>query len=143
RELKDSVLVNVGTANQISVGIDKYIDTRRIDIRPLAGTQYICAGAGLCGGRAYAALERFFRQVVETMTGQKTEVLYGKMGELLEKRGMKPGTLTVDTRFCGTRENPQLTGSINHLTLDNFKPEEFIYGVLGGIVEELATFHKV
>lgn len=143
RELKDSVLVNVGTANQISVAIDRYIDTRRIDIRPLAGTQYICAGAGLCGGRAYAALEKFFRQVVEAMTGEKTGSLYGKMGELLEKRGMKPGTLTVDTRFCGTRENPQLTGSVNCLTLENFNPQELTYGVLGGIVEELATFHKV
>lgn len=142
RDLRNSVLVNVGTANQISVGLERYIPTRRMDIRPLAGDQYIFAGAGLCGGRAYAALEKFFRQVVEAMTGEKTEVLYGKMGKLLDQRGMKPGTLTVDTRFCGTRENPELTGSINHLTLENFNPSELTYGVLGGIVEELATFHK-
>lgn len=143
RDLNDSVLVNVGTANQISVGIDRYIDTRRIDIRPLAGGTYICAGAGLCGGRAYAALEKFLRGVVETMTGRKSEVLYERMGALLDQRGMKPGTLTVDTRFCGTRENPELTGSIQNLTLENFQPSELIYGVLGGIVEELASFHKI
>lgn len=142
RSMKDSLLVNVGTSSQISVGVDHYVKTRAVDIRPLVDNNYIFSGAGLCGGRAYAAIERFFRQVVIAMTGEDPGNLYGKMGEMLDKRGMKPGTLKVDTRFCGTRANPELTGSISNLGLDNFKPEEFAYGVLGGIVEELATFYK-
>lgn len=55
---------------------------------------------------------------------------------------MKKDTLEIDTRFCGTRANPELTGGVKGLTLANFTPEEFTYGVLGGIVEELATFYK-
>lgn len=142
RDMADSLLVNVGTSSQISVSVDRYVKTRSVDLRPLADDRYIFVGAGLCGGRAYAALERFFRQVVQTMTGEDPGVLYGKMGELLEKRGMKPGRLTVDTRFCGTRANPELTGGVKNLGLDNFTPEEFTYGVLGGIVEELDTFYQ-
>ena len=142
RDMADSLLVNVGTSSQISVSVDRYVKTKAVDLRPLCDDRYIFVGAGLCGGRAYAALERFFRQVVQTMTGEDPGVLYGKMGALLEKRGMKPGRLSVDTRFCGTRANPELTGGIKNLGLDNFTPEEFTYGVLGGIVEELATFYK-
>ena len=142
RDMADSLLVNVGTSSQISVSVDRYVKTKAVDLRPLADDRYIFAGAGLCGGRAYAALEKFFRQVVIAMTGEDPGNLYGKMGELLDRRGMKPGRLTVDTRFCGTRANPELTGSVENLGLDNFNPEEFTYGVLGGIVEELATFYK-
>lgn len=142
RDMKESLLVNVGTSNQISVYVDHYVKTREVEIRPLVDQTYIFSGAGLCGGRAYAALEHFFRQVVIAMTGADPGNLYGKMGALLDRRGAKQNTLTVDTRFCGTRVNPKRTGSIGHLTLDNFNPEEFTYGVLGGIVEELAAFYR-
>lgn len=57
-DLRNSVLVNVGTVNQISVGLKRYIPARRMDNCPLAGYQYIFAGVGLCGGRAYVALEK-------------------------------------------------------------------------------------
>lgn len=142
RNMGESLLVNVGTSSQISVGVDHYVKTKAVDIRPLVDNRYIFSGAGLCGGRAYAAMERFLRQTVIAMTGEDPGNLYGRMGEMLDKRGMKKDTLTVDTRFCGTRANPELTGGVGNLTLDNFKPEEFTYGVLCGIVEELATFYK-
>lgn len=142
RNMKESLLINVGTSSQISVGIDHYVKTRAVDIRPLADNSYIFSGAGLCGGRAYAAMEKFLRQTVIAMTGEDPGNLYDKMGAMLEQRGMKKDTLEIDTRFCGTRANPELTGGVKGLTLANFTPEEFTYGVLGGIVEELATFYK-
>lgn len=141
REPADSVLINVGTSSQVSVVVDHYIRTEHVELRPLVGDTYILAGSGLCGGRAYAALEKFLRRTVEMMTGCQPGSLYDKMGELLDARGERPGTLEVDTRFCGTREDPSLTGGIRRLTLDNFLPEELIYGVLGGIAEELMTFY--
>lgn len=139
---KDSILVNVGTSSQISVAVDRYVNTRSVDIRPLTGTAYIFSGAGLCGGRAYAALEQFFRQTVTAMTGTDPGNLYGFMEEMLGKYERKKSTLSVDTRFCGTRTNPGLTGSVQNLTLNNFRPEELTYGVLEGIAEELLSFYR-
>ena len=58
-----TVLVNVGTGSQISVGSRKYVPDASVELRPLTEQDYIFVGACLCGGRAYAALEQFFRQV--------------------------------------------------------------------------------
>ncbi|MDO4323147.1 MAG: FGGY family carbohydrate kinase [Lachnospiraceae bacterium] len=142
KDITNSVLINVGTGSQVSAGVDHYVKAEHVELRPLAGDSYILAGSSLCGGRAYAAMEKFLRQTVIAMTGEDPGSLYGKMGEVLEKRGVKPGTLEFNTRFRGTRENPERTGGISNLVLENFTPEEFIYGVLGGIAEELVTFHK-
>ncbi|MDY3250353.1 MAG: FGGY family carbohydrate kinase [Candidatus Choladocola sp.] len=143
KDAANSVLVNVGTGSQISTGVDHFIRARHVELRPLAGDSYILAGSSLCGGRAYAALEQFLRRTVALMTSREpSEKLYGKMADVLEKRGVENSLLTVNTRFCGTRENPEITGSLTNLTLDSFSPEELILGVLGGIAEELVTFHR-
>lgn len=138
----ESVLINVGTASQVSAGVAHYVPTKEAELRTLTGNSYILVGSSLCGGRAYAAMEKFLRQAVIDMTGEDPGNLYGKMGEVLARRGTKPGSLTFNTRFCGTRENPELTGGVGNLRLENFTPEEFIFGVLGGVAEELVTFHK-
>lgn len=142
KDVTNSVLINVGTGSQVSVGVDHYINAEHVELRPLAGEDYILAGSSLCGGRAYAALEKFLRETVTAMTGTVPGSLYGKMAEVLEKRGTQPGSLKVNTRFRGTRENPSITGGMSNLVLENFNPQELIYGVLGGIAEELTTFHK-
>lgn len=65
KEPEKTVLVNVGTGSQISVGSKQYVADSEVELRPLTEDDYIFVGACLCGGRAYAALEKFFRQVVE------------------------------------------------------------------------------
>ncbi len=86
KDLFSSVLINVGTGSQVSVGIDHYCKAEHVELRPLAGDAYILAGSSLCGGRAYAALERFFEDTVEAMTGKRPgEKLYDKMSCLLEQ----------------------------------------------------------
>ena len=60
RELEGSVLINIGTASQISAGLTRYVETEKTELRAICRDQYLLVGAGLCGGRAYAALERFF-----------------------------------------------------------------------------------
>ena len=142
KDIPNSVLINVGTSSQVSAGVGHYVKAEHVELRPLAGDAYILAGSGLCGGRAYAAMEKFLRQTVIDMTGVDPGNLYGKMGELLEKRGGRPGTLDFNIRFCGTREHPELTGGVGNLVLENFTPDEFAYGILGGIAEELMTFYK-
>jgi sedoheptulokinase len=45
--------------------------------------------------------------------------------------------INVNTAFCGLRGNPLQRGEIRHITLDNFRPENFVYGFLQGIADEL------
>lgn len=142
KNARSSVLINVGTGSQVSVGVDHYVKAEHVELRPLINGDYILVGSGLCGGRAYAALENFFRRTVTELTGIDPGAMYGKMAEMLEKGNANNYDLKINTRFCGTRENPNLTGGISNLRLDNFTPEALIEGVQRGIAEELVTFYR-
>lgn len=159
KNIYETVLVNIGTGSQISVGV-KQEDSEKtggkkipsgLERRPLVEKDFIYAGSCLCGGRAYAALESFFRQVCrmtkndKDVTNEKPEEkLYGAMAKLLEEtkgEGVMP--LTVNPQFCGTRENPELRGSITGIDLENLTPQAFIRGFLYGIAGELyAQYEK-
>ena len=76
------------------------------------------------------------------MTGKDPGKLYGAMDRILKERGMMGTTLKVDTRFCGTRREPERRGGIANLGLENFTPEDFIMGILDGMAEELHTFYR-
>lgn len=142
---RESVLINVGTGSQVSAGIDHYVEAKQVELRPLVDEEYILVGSSLCGGRAYAALEKFFSMTVEAMTGKRPDSLYEKMSDLMKDQNRSNNqrkTLTANTRFCGTRENPSITGSFTNLTLENFTPGAMTEAVLNGIAEELVTFHQ-
>lgn len=141
RDIKNTVLVNVGTGSQISVGTDKFVSSPVVELRPFVDGDYIFAGSCLCGGRSYAMLEQFFEQVLHMAGVECTEKLYGKMGALLEnvaeEKVEETSKLVVDPRFCGTRENPELRGSISGVGLQNFTPKHMIEGFLYGIAGEM------
>src|SRR5204862_82147 len=76
----DTVLVNVGTGGQVSVWSDEFRYDPMLETRPFPGGGYLLACVGLCGGRSYAALERFYRQVGEQLLGGAAgEPLYAIM----------------------------------------------------------------
>ena len=54
-------LVNFGTGGQVSLLTTRYSELPGIETRPFLPGLYLMAGSSLCGGRAYAILERFFR----------------------------------------------------------------------------------
>ena len=154
KEPDKSILVNVGTGSQISLYIDRPVKCAQVETRPLADSGFLLVGSSLCGGRAYAMLEGFFREVVE-MTGvvgtRGVEVisgLYEKMEkaaeELLSQKDecVRQNKLEVSTRFSGTRDNPLLRGSIGNIGTDNLTPQHFIAGFLDGIVEELHLLYE-
>ena len=98
--------------------------------------KYLLVGASLCGGRAYAVLEHFFRSYIKA-AGMEETSQYAVMAELAE-RGMKDADrLKVCTAFNGTRVEPGLRGSITNIGEDNFTPESLTYGVLEGMAREL------
>lgn len=154
RSMEKSLLINIGTSSQVSMCLplpeakmrkemQRKLQQAGIELRPVCGDLFLLVGAGLCGGRAYALLEHFFARTVELMTGKAPEnQLYERMNALLAERGLEDGDLKIDTRFCGTRVNPERRGGISGLGETNFKPEEFTFGVLRGMAEELDTFYQ-
>lgn len=128
------VLCNFGTGSQLSVAVDDFCDIAGIECRPYFDGKYLLSGSALCGGRAYALLEKFFR----TYTGADNE--YERLDALCAEGYADGGALDVSTLFCGTRENPELRGSITGIDENNFTPQALAYGFVRGMVNELHDF---
>lgn len=133
---ENTVLLNMGTGGQVSVLSDRYFQIPGIETRPFLQGKYLLTGSSLCGGRAYAILEHFFREYA-VAAGAPDRPQYEQMAELAEKAAHAGGSMTVVTAFNGTREDPDARGSISGLSEDNFTPGSLILGVLNGMAREL------
>lgn len=135
-DAEKSVLVNVGTGSQVSFVTEKVKELPCGEIRPLTDDKYIFVGASLCGGRAYAILKTFFEKCAQ-MLGGNADNLYALMDEKAESISDFSDLLMVNCQFCGTRENPKLRGNIENIGIENFTPENLIFGTLKGVSKEL------
>ena len=130
---ENTLLLNVGTGSQVSFMTQNFVETDGdIELRPY-GEKYILAGAALCGGRAYAMLEGFYREICGSPC---YDMMSRHAEEFLRTQGLTHAW-NVDTRFQGTRSNPNITGSVTGITSDNFTPGAFTVGVIRGIIAEL------
>ena len=129
-------LLNFGTGSQISVVSSTPKTGNGIETRPYVGGKYLLVGAALCGGRAYALLERFFAETVYLATG-KRESAYALLDRIPEANG-KP--IVADTRFSGTRSDSTVTGALSGITTENFTPAHLKSAFLSGMVEELYSY---
>ncbi len=137
KDLKSSVLINVGTSGQVSFGMDRFVKSAGdIELRPCTDGMYFLAGSALCGGRAYAMLEQFFRDVVR-MAGGDAAPLYSEMAKELTNRPPYKDKLKITTKFSGTRSNPEDRGAIENISPLNFTVSNFILGMMEGIAGEL------
>ncbi len=138
-----SVLVNMGTGGQVSVLSDVICQAEGVEVRPYNKGRYLLAGSSLCGGRAYAILENFFRTYAEA-SGLTGADHYQIMSSILDKEDFGKGEdkVKICTNFSGTRENPNLRGSITNIGISNFTPANLIYGVLDGMAEELYQMYQ-
>lgn len=136
RDPSAEMLVNIGTGSQFSVFTPHLLHADGLETRPMPGGGYLLAGASLCGGRAYALLEAFFRDTAQ-MLGVEQPSCYGAMADLLARLPRPTDTPTVCTRFQGTRTDSSQTGSISGLTTHNFTPRHLIWGMMGGMADEL------
>lgn len=139
---RDSVLVNIGTGSQISVLSGTCFESSGIEARPFTADSYLLVGAALCGGAAYAALERFFREYA-IAAGGKDQPQYDIMQAFLAEPHDSTQDWQVRTAFSGTRENPEDSGSMTGIRLDNFHPAALIRGVLSGMAQELYDLYRV
>ena len=140
KDLCNTVLLNIGTGSQISVGTEKYVECEgSIELRPCVEGTKLLVGCGLCGGRAYAMLEQFFREICQT-----DESMYGRMDELARGflgTSQKEKSWNIRTTFSGTRSNPKERGKIENIGIDNFDPGAMVVGMQKGILEELREMY--
>lgn len=131
----DTALINVGTGSQVSVICDSPNVGDGLEARPFDGEKYLAAGCALCGGRAFAMVERFLARTVEIATGEKPDSLYSQIDKILETK--KETSMKADSRFCGTRLDPTVTGSYTGITENNFTPEDMLLSTLYAMTNEL------
>lgn len=139
---KNSMLINVGTGSQFSVYTEKYMSCFGLETRPFPGGGYLLVGASLCGGRAYAMLEQFFRMTLEMAGNTGCDSCYEAMAGLLERCHKPEDIPEVVPLFQGTRQNPQLRGSIQNISVDNFTPLHMIWAWLQGMAQELYEMYQ-
>ncbi len=131
----ETMLVNVGTGSQFSVYTKDYMTCPGLETRPFPGG-YLLVGASLCGGRAYALLEKFFEDTVSAMTGTAMDSCYDAMDKLLSA-GRPADVPPLIPLFQGTRQEPSLRGSITGLSTENFTPRHLLWAMLEGMTKEL------
>ena len=146
-------MVNFGTGGQVSLLTDRCSDLPGIETRPFLPGLYLMAGSSLCGGRAYAILEQFFRSYAAD-AGAPDEPQYALMNALAEKALQREaagpetraqgadGSLSVSPLFCGTRVDPSLRGSVTGISENNFTPGALILGTLRGMADELYGYYS-
>ena len=136
-------LCNIGTGSQISVKSNDPITFTDLSLesRPLYLNQHLLCGSALCGGRAYAILENFFRSYLNAC-GIDAAKQYDVMNRLAGKALSESDLPFVQTTFCGTRSDASLHGSIQGLSEENFTPENLIAATLYGIAAELYEMYR-
>lgn len=140
----NTVLLNIGTGSQLSTVLSDPKDAKTgdgIELRPYINGSYQLCYAALCGGAGYALLENFIRRLL-VLAGEADESRYALLEKMAQSADPKCCDLTVNTQFSGTRSDPLLRGSIEHISTENFTPENLAYGFLCGIVEELYQKYK-
>jgi len=131
---EENILLNVGTGSQISVISDTIAESDEVETRPYFDGKYLIVGAALCGGRAYSVLKNFYKAILSYKEALSDNEVYDIMNKMLSKEAP---CVSVDTRFAGTRKNPDLSGSISEVREESFTPEAFTKGVLSGMATEL------
>ena len=137
---ENDLLVNAGTGSQVSIVSNAPVVAEGVETRPYFGGKYLLVGAVLCGGRAYSMLKDFYAGILRKVNKDVTDAeIYQIMAETLND-GVE--SLTVDTRFAGTRAHPEIKGSITGVDTVNFTPSALTRGVIKGMAEELYSVYK-
>ena len=142
---RHTALANFGTGSQISLLSDSPVcdlQTPDIEARPFIEGKYIISGSALCGGRAYAVMERFFRRYAASC-GSADKPQYEIMNRLAADGIKSGGYLPVKTSFCGLRSDPGARGVISGISEENFTPEALLAGTLYGMAEELYGMYRL
>jgi sugar (pentulose or hexulose) kinase len=144
----DAAVLNLGTGGQISILQKDYKFVETLETRPMpfglrraqSSRGFILVGASLCGGWVYACLQKFIQTTVKEFGRVEVsdEEIYRRMNAIAAETEGGAAGITVDTRFSGTRLEPNLRGSISGLGVENFTIDNLTRGFVEGMIRELA-----
>lgn len=137
------MLANVGTGSQFSVYSDSYMNCPGLETRPFPDGGYLLVGASLCGGRAYALLENYIREIVVRIGGVQMESCYSAMDSILSNSGKPINLPETSPLFQGTRDNPMIRGKITGLSTENFTITHMMWSLLDGMAQELHDMYAI
>ncbi len=136
----DTVLVNVGTGGQVTAYTDRFLYDPLLETRPFPRGGYLLVCAGLSGGRAYAILERFYREVGVQIFGVPTaEALYPVMNQLAGRVPRGADGLRCEPFFSGTRAQPELRAAWSGVSAENFTPAHLTRALLEGMARAFGS----
>ena len=134
---QSNVLINIGTGSQISIWTDHYDPSLSLEYRPYVSGSYLMVGSALCGGASYALLKEFFDKVCKIFSCECDKDYYEYMNRAAKVGMVNKNKIKFATCFNGTRKAPNQRARIENIGTDNFTPEDFSYGVLQGMSDEL------
>jgi len=138
-----SLLINVGTGGQVSANVPEAVPAGELEARPFMDGSDLMVGAGLVGGRSYAWLRDFFRQIGDAFFGQAGETeLYDKMNQLASQ--VPPGSdgLHCEPLFTGTRTEPDRRGIWKGVGTANFTPGHVARALLEGLASQFLELYQ-
>jgi sugar (pentulose or hexulose) kinase len=140
----EMVLVNVGTGGQVTAYTGQFLYDPLLETRPFLREGHLLVCAGLCGGHAYALLERFYREVGAQILGvQAGEALYQAMNRLAANVPRGAGGLRCEPFFTGTRARPELRASWSGVSAENFTPAHMTRALLEGMARAFHTGYEL
>ena len=141
--LARAIFLNLGTGGQICWMVPHFQPpTGAVETRPLLLGRYLQVGASLCGGAAYAWLNRTVRAwLSEFGIEMEEDAVYERLNTLAAECEAGQG-IRVRTTFLGARGDPSIqAGAIEGITLYNMQLGVLAHATLGGIVDELHALH--
>jgi sugar (pentulose or hexulose) kinase len=141
-DYNSSLLVNVGTGGQVSANVPKATTTGELEARPFMDGSDLLVGAGLVGGRSYAWLRDFFRQIGTSFFGRGEDAdLYEMMNHLASQ--IPPGSegLRCEPLFTGTRKDPKRRGIWAGVGTSNFTPGHMSRALLEGLSQQFRDLY--
>jgi sedoheptulokinase len=138
-QVGDSVLVNLGTGGQVCWALPAFEPpSERVETRPLPQAGVLRVGASLCGGAAYAWLNRTLRACLTAFGLEVDEETAYRRLNALAAASPDSGGLRVRTTFLGVRGDPSVQGgAIEGITEGNMTPATLARATLAGLVDEL------
>jgi sedoheptulokinase len=144
RPARRRILLNLGTGGQICWQVPEFeLPTEAVETRPLPHGRYLRVGASLCGGAAYAWLNRTVRAwLAEFGVEPDEEAAYERLNTLAAA-AKDTGGLSVRTTFLGVRGDPTVqAGAIEGITLEELRLGALARATLVGMVDELHDLYR-
>jgi len=135
--VEHEMYLTIGTGAQLSLVTDDFTD--QVSLRPYFGGKYLAVAAPLCGGAAWALLQNNVKELLAAcrLPLPSDAALYDILDDLAVQAMDDADLPLVKPNFCGERNQPDLRGAVENLTLQNCTPGKIAAAWALGIVRNM------